>query len=61
MFESALHKLGIHSFQQIAAFDVADIARVNGELKECKGRLEQDDWIGQAKDLHFRKYGGAGQ
>jgi predicted flap endonuclease-1-like 5' DNA nuclease len=60
VFESALHKLGIHSFQQIAAFDVADIARVNAELKECRGRLEQDDWIGQAKDLHFRKYGGAG-
>jgi len=59
VFESALHKLGIHSFQQIAAFGVADIARVNAELKECKGRLEQDDWIGQAKELHFKKYGGA--
>jgi predicted flap endonuclease-1-like 5' DNA nuclease len=58
VFESALHKLGIRSFQQIAAFDVADIARVNAELKECRGRLEQDDWIGQAKDLHFKKYGG---
>jgi len=61
VFESALHKLGIHSFQQIATFDMADIARVNAELKECKGRLEQDDWIGQAKDLHFKKYGGAGR
>ena len=60
VFESALHKLGVHSFQQIAAFEVADIARVNAELKECKGRLEQDDWIGQAKELHFKKYGGAG-
>jgi predicted flap endonuclease-1-like 5' DNA nuclease len=61
VFESALHKLGVHSFQQIAAFDVADIARVNAELKESRGRLEQDDWIGQAKDLHFKKYGGTGQ
>ena len=61
VFESVLHKLGIHSFQQIAAFRVADIARVNAELKECKGRLEQDDWIGQAKELHFKKYGGIGQ
>jgi predicted flap endonuclease-1-like 5' DNA nuclease len=26
-------------------------------LKECKGRMEQDDWIGQAKELHFKKYG----
>jgi predicted flap endonuclease-1-like 5' DNA nuclease len=57
VFEHALHELGIYSFRQIAAFDVADIARVNFELKECKGRMEQDDWIGQAKDLHFKRYG----
>ena len=57
VFEHALHELGIYSFRQIAAFDVADIARVNLELEECKGRMEQDDWIGQAKDLHFKKYG----
>ena len=60
VFEHALHELGIYSFRQIAAFDVADIARVNFELKECKGRMEQDDWIGQAKDLHFKKYGRTG-
>jgi predicted flap endonuclease-1-like 5' DNA nuclease len=60
VFEHALHELGVYSFRQIAAFDVADIARVNLELKECKGRMEQDDWIGQAKDLHFKKYGSAG-
>jgi len=57
VFEHALHELGIYSFRQIAAFDVADMARVNVELKECKGRMEQDDWIGQAKDLLFKKYG----
>jgi predicted flap endonuclease-1-like 5' DNA nuclease len=57
VFEQALHELGIYSFRQIADFDVADIARVNVELKECKGRMEQDDWIGQAKDLLFKKYG----
>jgi predicted flap endonuclease-1-like 5' DNA nuclease len=57
VFEHALHELGIYSFRQIAAFDVADIARVNVELKECKGRMEQDDWIGQANDLLFKKYG----
>ena len=26
--------------------------------KEFKGRMEQDDWIDQAKELHFQKYGG---
>tara|TARA_R110002096_G_scaffold188467_1_gene368364 strand:- start:499 stop:1695 length:1197 start_codon:yes stop_codon:yes gene_type:complete len=59
VFEHTLHSLGITSFRQIASFDVADIARVNAELKEFKGRMEQDDWIGQAKELHFKKYGAA--
>lgn len=57
VFEHTLHELGIYSFRQIARFDVSDIARVNAELREFKGRMEQDDWIGQAKELHFKKYG----
>ncbi len=59
VFEHALHELGVYSFRQIASFDMSDIARVNAKLKEFKGRMEQDDWIGQAKELHFKKYGGA--
>ena len=58
IFEATLHKLGIYQFRQIAAFGPADLARVNAELKEFKGRIEHDDWIGQAKELHFKKYGG---
>ena len=57
VFEHALHELGIYSYAQIAAFDVKDVARVNMVLKECKGRMEQDDWIGQARELQFKKYG----
>ena len=57
VFERTLHDLGIYHFRQIAAFGPAEIARINSELKEFKGRIEHDDWIGQAKDLHFKKYG----
>ena len=57
VFESALHELGVTNFRQIAAFGVSDIARVNIKLKDFRGRMEQDDWVGQAKDLHFKKYG----
>ena len=56
VFEQALHELGIVNFRQIAAFDISDVARVNSKLKDFKGRMEQDDWIGQAKELHFKKY-----
>jgi predicted flap endonuclease-1-like 5' DNA nuclease len=58
VFEGMLHDLGIVSFRQIANFGPADIARVNMALKEFKGRMEQDDWVGQAKELYFKKYGG---
>jgi len=56
VFEHTLNELGIYSFKQLADFTVADIARVNAELKEFKGRMEQDDWIGQAKELYYQKY-----
>jgi len=59
VFEHTLHELGIISFRQIANFGLGDIARVNAELNEFKGRMEQDDWIGQARDLLFKKYGNA--
>lgn len=58
VFEKTLHDLGIYSFRQIANFGPADIARINMELKEFKGRMEQDDWVGQARELYFQKYGG---
>lgn len=57
VFEHTLHELGIFSFQQMANLGDADIARVNAELREFKGRMEQDDWIGQARELHRKKYG----
>jgi predicted flap endonuclease-1-like 5' DNA nuclease len=56
VFQHTLHKLGVYSFQQLANFGPEDIARVNLALKENKGRMEQDDWIGQAKELYFKKY-----
>lgn len=57
VFQQTLNDLGIFSYGQIASFGAADVARVNMQLKEFKGRMEQDDWIGQARDLHFKKYG----
>ena len=57
VMESMLHRLGIYYFRQIAAFGPAELARVNAELKQFKGRIEHDDWVGQARELHVRKYG----
>ena len=57
VFEEMLHDLGVYHFRQIAAFGPSDVARINAELKEFRGRIEHDDWIGQAKELHYKKYG----
>ena len=48
--EKKLAALGITSLKQIAEFTAEDIARVDEELS-FKGRIEREDWIGQAKDL----------
>ncbi len=56
VFEATLHSLGVYHFRQIAAFGPAEIARINAELKEFKGRIEHDDWIGQAKELLLREF-----
>jgi len=56
IFQQTLHELGIYSFRQIANFGPSDIARVNAALKDNRGRMEQDDWIGQAKELYFQKH-----
>ncbi len=57
VFEKTLHDLGVYHYRQIAAFGAAEIARINSELEDFTGRIEHDDWIGQARELHFKKYG----
>ena len=48
--ERTLHRLGIFHFRQIAAFTPDNIAWVNQRLR-FKGRIEREDWIGQARRL----------
>jgi peptide/nickel transport system ATP-binding protein len=46
--ESRLNGLGIYRFEQIAAWRKAEIEWVETFLN-FKGRIERDDWVGQAK------------
>ncbi len=48
VLEKKLHDLGITSFAQIAAWSAEDVNRIDDELN-FKGRIEREDWIGQAK------------
>jgi predicted flap endonuclease-1-like 5' DNA nuclease len=46
-----LHGLGVTSFAQIAAWDEAEIARIDAQLGAFAGRIERDNWIEQARLL----------
>jgi predicted flap endonuclease-1-like 5' DNA nuclease len=48
--EKTLHELGIYHFRQIARFTPENVAWVNQRLR-FKGRIEREDWIGQARTL----------
>ncbi|SDU12262.1 NADH-quinone oxidoreductase subunit NuoE [Stappia sp. ES.058] len=48
--EGTLNDLGVYHFDQIAGWDEANKAWVDTRLK-FKGRIDREDWIGQAKQL----------
>ncbi|SLN49857.1 NADH-quinone oxidoreductase chain 2 [Roseovarius albus] len=48
--EQTLNELGFYHYDQIAKWSEAEIAWVDARLK-FKGRIERDDWIGQATEL----------
>lgn len=46
-----LHALGVTSFAQIAAWDDAEIDRIDAQLGRFQGRIRRDDWPAQARLL----------
>lgn len=46
-----LHEVGVFYFWQIAEWTDEDVAYVDEKLLHFKGRIERDDWVGQAKVL----------
>jgi len=54
--EKKLNDLGITTFDQVANFTAEEIEKVDDALS-FKGRIERDDWVGQAKALAEAKEG----
>jgi predicted flap endonuclease-1-like 5' DNA nuclease len=54
--ERKLQGVGIVSYQQLALLDGAELERVRAEL-DVRGRIEREDWTGQARALYREKYG----
>jgi len=49
--EKALNDMGVHHFGQIAAWTPAEVAWVDRNLVQFKGRASRDDWVDQARLL----------
>ncbi|MGY6548735.1 MAG: NADH:ubiquinone oxidoreductase [Roseinatronobacter sp.] len=50
VLEGKLNEMGVFHFWQIAGWSDSEVVWVDGFLN-FKGRIERDDWIGQAKKL----------
>jgi predicted flap endonuclease-1-like 5' DNA nuclease len=52
-----LNDMGIYYFRQVAAWSEEDVDYVDSRLEDFKGRIHREDWVGSAKEEHFKKYG----
>jgi len=53
--EERLNTLGIYTFDQISKLTHTDIDTITEVLEIIPGRIEQDNWVGQAREL-AKKY-----
>lgn len=51
MLNDLLNDVGVYYFWQVAEWSPDDVAYVDGKLNHFKGRIERDDWVGQARQL----------
>jgi F-type H+-transporting ATPase subunit gamma len=55
MLEGRLHDLGIFTFKEITTWTDEDMDRIDDHLG-FEGRIQRDDWQGQARQFHNEKY-----
>jgi predicted flap endonuclease-1-like 5' DNA nuclease len=56
-FAQTLHKLGTHTFIQIARWKPEDIEKIAKKLETDPERIRREKWIADAKKQHYQKYG----
>jgi len=56
-FAQTLHKLGTHTFIQIARWKPEDIEKIAKKLETDPERIKREKWIADAKKQHYQKYG----
>lgn len=53
--EDKLNQLGIYSYNQISRFTKEDVETITHLIEYFPGRIERDNWVGQAKSLEKKK------
>lgn len=56
-FAQTLHKMGTHTFIQVARWKPEDIEKIAKKLDTDPERIKRDNWIADAKEQHYQKYG----
>ncbi len=49
--EKKLNEIGVYNYEQISQWDAADINQITEQIAYFPGRIERDDWVGQAIKL----------
>jgi predicted flap endonuclease-1-like 5' DNA nuclease/uncharacterized membrane-anchored protein YhcB (DUF1043 family) len=53
--QTKLHEMGIYTYAEIAGWDPDRIAEVTQRIGYFPGRIEKDNWVGQANKLYYQK------
>ncbi|PHN04032.1 hypothetical protein CRP01_24395 [Flavilitoribacter nigricans DSM 23189 = NBRC 102662] len=53
--QTKLNEIEVYSYQDIAEWDAARIAEVTDKISYFPGRIEKDNWVGQARSLYHLK------
>lgn len=53
--ESKLNEVGVFTYEEISTWDSSRIAAITEAIGHFKGRIEKDDWVGQAAQLALEK------
>ncbi len=54
--EEKLNSFGVYKFDQVANWSKENVTEFD-DLLSFKGRIERDEWLSKAKDLHEEKHG----
>lgn len=54
---SKLNANGLMTYKQLAQLSDEEVERIEADVIHSSGRFDRENWIGQAKELHLKKYG----